>query len=80
MNRHLSRHPMEERVAAQRVGLDGAIPMEDSVAIEEPLEIQVNGHPWVTTMRTPGQDYELALGLLYTEGTVSYTHLRAHET
>jgi FdhD protein len=59
---------MEERVAAQRVGLDGAIPMEDSVAIEEPLEIQVNGHPWVTTMRTPGQDYDLALGLLYTEG------------
>ena len=71
MNRHRPRHPMEERVAAQRVGLDGAIPMEDPVAIEEPLEIQVNGHPWVTTMRTPGQDYDLALGLLYTEGVLN---------
>ena len=71
MNRHLPRHPMEERVAAQRVTLEGAIPMEDNVAIEEPLEIQVNGHPWITTMRTPGQDLELALGLLYTEGILT---------
>ena len=47
---------MEERVAAQRVTFEGPIPLEESVAIEEPLEIHINGQPWVTTMRTPGQD------------------------
>ena len=68
MKRHPTRGCMEERVAAQRVTFDGAKPLEDSVAIEEPLEIHINGQPWITTMRTPGQDSELALGLLYTEG------------
>ena len=71
MNRHLTRTSMEDRVAAQRVTFDGALPREENVAVEEPLEIQVNGQPWVTTMRTPGQDRELALGLLYTEGILS---------
>ena len=71
MKRHLARACMEERVAAQRVTPEGAIPLEEIVAVEEPLEIQVNGHPWVTTMRTPGDDHELAIGLLYTEGVLS---------
>ena len=71
MKRHLARMSMEEHVAAQRVTFDGAIPLEETVAIEEPLEIHINGEPWVTTMRTPGQDRELALGLLYTEGILS---------
>ena len=68
MNRHPTRVCMEDRVAAQRVTFEGALPREESVAVEEPLEIHVNGQPWVTTMRTPGHDRELALGLLYTEG------------
>ena len=62
---------MEHRVAAQRVTFDGSLPREESVAVEEPLEIHVNGQPWVTTMRTPGHDRELALGLLYTEGILA---------
>ncbi len=61
---------MEERIAAQRMASHGAIPVEECVAVEEPLEIQINGTPWVTTMRTPGQDRELAIGLLYTEGVM----------
>jgi FdhD protein len=40
---------------------------EDEVAIEEPLEIRVDGEPLAVTMRTPGHDEELALGFLYTE-------------
>ena len=44
---------MEERIGAQRMAPQGAIPVEESVAVEEPLEIHVNGTPWVTTMRTP---------------------------
>src|SRR5881392_1267218 len=40
----------------------------DSVAVEEPLEIRVNGVPVAVTMRTPGHDEELALGFLASEG------------
>jgi FdhD protein len=42
--------------------------LEDEVAVEEPLEIRVDGAPLAVTMRTPGNDDELALGFLYGEG------------
>ncbi len=42
----------------------------DVVAIEEPLEIRVDGEPLAVTMRTPGNDEELALGFLYGEGLI----------
>ena len=44
--------------------------MLDEVAIEEPLEIRVDGAPLAVTMRTPGNDEELALGFLYGEGLI----------
>ena len=43
---------------------------EDAVAVEEPLEIRVDGEPLAVTMRTPGHDEELALGFLYTEALI----------
>src|SRR5215213_1012354 len=43
---------------------------EDLVAVEEPLEIRVDGEPLAVTMRTPGHDEELALGFLYGEGLI----------
>src|SRR3954453_12585717 len=46
---------------------DGAV---DEVAVEEPLEIRVDGAPLAVTMRTPGHDEELALGFLYGEGLI----------
>jgi FdhD protein len=42
----------------------------DWVAVEEPLEIRVDGEPLAVTMRTPGHDEELALGFLYGEGLI----------
>jgi FdhD protein len=44
--------------------------LEDDVAVEEPLEIRVDGRPVAVTMRTPGEDEELALGFLYGEGLI----------
>ena len=44
--------------------------VDDVVAIEEPLEIRVDGAPLAVTMRTPGDDEELALGFLYGEGLI----------
>jgi FdhD protein len=43
---------------------------DDDVAVEEPLEIRVDGRPLSVTMRTPGHDEELALGFLYGEGLI----------
>ena len=40
----------------------------DRVAVEEPLEIRINGRAVAVTMRTPGQDEELALGFCLSEG------------
>jgi FdhD protein len=44
--------------------------LEDEVAVEEPLEIRVDGRPIAVTMRTPGEDEDLALGFLYGEGLI----------
>jgi FdhD protein len=43
---------------------------EDLVAVEEPLEIRVDGRPLAVTMRTPGHDEELAAGFLFGEGLI----------
>ena len=44
---------------------------EDLVAVEEPLEIRVDGRPLVVTMRTPGHDEDLAAGFLHAEGIIA---------
>lgn len=44
--------------------------VQDSLAAEEPLEIRIGTAPLTVTMRTPGNDLELAAGFLLTEGIV----------
>ena len=53
-----------QHVVVQREGLS------DTVAVEEPLEVRVDGEPLAVTMRTPGHDEELALGFLFGEGLI----------
>jgi len=59
------------RHAVLRVGLQEAVRRSDTLAVEEPLEIRLNGEPYVVTMRTPGNDIDLAHGLLFSEGVIT---------
>jgi FdhD protein len=53
--------------------VDGCITrrQEDSLAVEEPLEIRVGSTSLSVTMRTPGHDFELAAGFLFAEDIIS---------
>lgn len=64
------------KVAVQKIKGSAAAKEKDVVAVEEPLEIRIAGESEgkkfdrniAVTMRTPGDDYELAAGFLFTEG------------
>jgi FdhD protein len=44
--------------------------VQDDIVVEEPLEIRVNNQSIGVTMRTPGDDFDLAVGFLWTEGLI----------
>jgi FdhD protein len=58
-----------ERVRVPPGPGDGA--RADLLAVEEPLEIRVGGEPLAVTMRTPGDDIDLAAGFLASEGIIA---------
>lgn len=64
MGRVTARRPV------RRLTPDGDIHRPDTLAVEEPFEIRVNGTALTVTMRTPGDDVDLAHGFLLTEGVI----------
>lgn len=64
MGRVTARRPV------RRITADGETSRPDSLAVEEPMEIRVGGRPLAVTMRTPGNDIDLAHGFLLTEGVI----------
>jgi FdhD protein len=67
-NPHMSKAPPYSAAEVEIVRLPDRVTERDAVAVEEPLEIRINGDPIAVTMRTPGHDEELALGFCLAEG------------
>src|SRR3954454_21169842 len=63
--------PHVARAWIERVRAGERQRVEDEPAIEEPLETRVDGAPLAVTMRTPGEDEELAAGFLAGEGLIA---------
>jgi FdhD protein len=53
-----------------RLSPEQALRRGDTLAVEEPLEVRLNGDPFVVTMRTPGDDIDLVHGLLHSEAVI----------
>ncbi|MFB7655978.1 MULTISPECIES: formate dehydrogenase accessory sulfurtransferase FdhD [unclassified Streptomyces] len=64
----MGRVTARRRVLRFRDGVSSCRP--DTLATEEPMEIRVGGRPLTVTMRTPGDDFDLAAGFLVSEGVV----------
>jgi FdhD protein len=60
------------RRRVQHVTADEAVARPETLVVEEPLELRVNGAAITVTMRTPGSDIELAHGFLLTEGVIAH--------
>jgi FdhD protein len=69
MGRVTSRTP-SIRVLVEADGVAHAAGRPDTLAVEEPLEIRVDGTAVTVTMRTPGDDFDLTVGNLLTEGVL----------
>ena len=73
------RRGRSEKVLVQRIRNGATSRFPDEVVVEEPLEIRLDGNLVATTMRTPGHDYELAVGFCTAENLlddVSVTGVR----
>ncbi|MFF4052757.1 formate dehydrogenase accessory sulfurtransferase FdhD [Streptomyces chartreusis] len=61
---------MTARRRVERIRERHAAYRADTLVVEEPMEIRVGGRPLSVTMRTPGDDFDLAAGFLASEGVV----------
>lgn len=64
--------PADPTAPARVVRFPSGAEDADRLAVEEPVEIRVDGEPLAVTMRTPGDDPELAAGFCLTEGVVDH--------
>lgn len=64
----MGRVTARRRVLRIRDGVPGH--RSDTLAAEEPMEIRVGGRALTVTMRTPGSDFDLAVGFLVSEGVI----------
>ena len=63
---------MPRHVRVQQLSSSGETRwITDELSAEEPLEIRVDDQPLSVTMRTPGADFDLAVGFLLTEGIIA---------
>jgi FdhD protein len=60
------------RRLASHLTASAAVRRQETLVVEEPLEIRLNGTAITVTMRTPGSDVELAQGFLLTEGLIKH--------
>lgn len=82
----MSKSPLHAGVPGVRevvVSRIGGADRRDLVAVEEPMEVRVNGVSFAVIMRTPGADRDLAAGFMLAEdvirsadeiGTIEYCH------
>jgi len=63
--------PQSPPVAIRRWDGESLRTVDDRVAAEEPLQISLDGKPLSIVMRTPGNDIELTLGLLWAERVIT---------
>ncbi|MDQ6759838.1 MAG: formate dehydrogenase accessory sulfurtransferase FdhD [Acidobacteriota bacterium] len=57
-------------VPVERVEDGASVSIQDLLAVEEPLEIRIGERAISITMRTPGNDFELAAGFLFSESVI----------
>lgn len=58
------------RKPTRRITPAGIISRPDTLAVEEPLEIRIDGTALTVTMRTPGNDIDLIHGFLFSENII----------
>ncbi|KAA0022926.1 formate dehydrogenase accessory sulfurtransferase FdhD [Antrihabitans cavernicola] len=58
------------RRPVRRVSASGTTRRPDTIAVEEPMEIRIDGTSLTVTMRTPGNDIDLIHGFLLGEGII----------
>lgn len=73
----MARGRTSSAMTARMGSATGVVTRPDRLVVEEPMEIRLDDHVVTTTMRTPGHDYELAVGFCLTEGLLCGAPVRA---
>ncbi len=63
--------PATERLSTEKVRAGEATLVDDDLIVEEPLSIELDGVLVASTMRTPGDDFDLAVGFCLTDGLIT---------